>query len=87
MNHIEIAARFAAYSWFQSQPQNKMRSTTEAHVYAERHYQSFLDIGLANRNFGRLLLDVVAAREQSAHDQRYAWDGAAFVTSDLCGVN
>ncbi|CAN5604114.1 hypothetical protein BH10PLA2_BH10PLA2_30240 [soil metagenome] len=87
MNPIEIAARFAAYNWFQSQPQNKTLSTTEAHIYAERHFSSFLDEGLANRNFGKLLLDVIAARGHSTVEDTNAWDDAEFHASELCSVS
>ena len=61
MNPIEIAARFAAFTWFRSQSQNRTRSTDDAHLYADRNYHRYLDIALANRGVGQLLAHVIAA--------------------------
>lgn len=84
MNSIELAARFAAYSWFQNQPQNKTRSTGDAHRYADRNYGLYLDVALANRGVGRLLAQLIVAREHSRWAEGNSWNVLRSNTSELC---
>lgn len=86
MNSIEVAARFAAYTWFRSQPQNKTRSMAEAHRYVERHHKLYLDVALENRNLGRLLSNVIAARERSKQSHSEPWVESQSSSSELCAA-
>ncbi|HEV8061646.1 MAG TPA: hypothetical protein VGP68_17325 [Gemmataceae bacterium] len=83
MNALELAAKFAAYTWFKSQPGNRRRAT-EARKYAEKHYRLYYDVALANLGIGRLLSDVIDGREQADQNQRPAWRKTAKTIPEYC---
>jgi hypothetical protein len=85
MSSIEIAARFAAYTWFRNQPHNRKRSADDALLYADRNHRRYLDVALANRGVGRLLAHVIATREHSCRADANPWNGQRWNSSELCG--
>jgi len=85
MNPIEVAARFAAYTWFRSQQHNRTGSAEDAHLYADRNYHRYLDVALANRGVGRLLANVIAARDHSRWADANSWNVQRSNSSELCG--
>jgi hypothetical protein len=87
MNPIEIAARFAAYTWFRSQPQNKALGEAEGHRYAAEHYYRYLDLGLVNWGLGRLLAKMIAARELGERIENLSWDQSRCDSVELCDAN
>ena len=87
MTSIEIAARFAAYTWFCTQPKNSGRSAEEAHRYADRNHYHYLDVALANRGVGRLLARLISARDFSRRAVSISRNDMRSNSNELCGSN
>ena len=85
MNPIEIAARFAAYTWFRTQPHNRTRSANDAHQYADRNHHLYLDVALASRGVGRLLAHLIAARDHSSWADANSRNVLRSNSPELCG--
>jgi len=71
-----ISAQFAAYLWFQAQPENAAKDHGEAMRFARRQWRGFLPI--ADRGVGRLLLrlvDLPTEREQKRRLARAVCQG------------
>jgi len=87
MDHIKVAAKFAAYTWFRNQPENRGRTEMDANEYAEIHHGRFYDVAYANPGLGRLLVDVIAARQAANQKRsRRARRELQQAESELCGV-
>ena len=63
MKPLEIAARFAAYSWYTDCRQAPTRTTlAEAKRFSDESWQAFLPV--AHDGLGRLLLQVAKTRQR-----------------------
>jgi hypothetical protein len=74
MNPIIVSARYAAFVWFQGQPENAGKGHDEAHAFARAHWEQFLP--LANEGWGRLLLKI-ARKHRKRSRARAAVPGGA----------
>lgn len=72
MTPLGVTARFAAYSWFLEQPENKDKSPKDARQYADRHYAFYLDAASAYGGWGRLLLTLMDGREHDDRPRRFS---------------
>ena len=86
MDAIEVAAKFAAYTWFRNQPENRTRSVVEANAYAESHHYLYYEVAYANRSLGRLLIDVIHARERENEARNRTRRESQSRVPELCGV-
>jgi hypothetical protein len=86
MDAIEVAAKFAAYTWFRNQPENRTRSLIEAKTYAESHHYLYYEVAYANRGWGRLLVDVIDARESEDAASKRTRRTSRTSVAELCGV-
>ena len=87
MDAIEVAAKFAAYTWFRNQPENRTRSLFEAKAYAESHYHLYYKVAYANRGWGRLLVDVIDARASEVAASKRTRTASQTSVPELCGVH
>ena len=86
MDAIEVAAKFAAYTWFRDQPENRTCSLIEAKAYAESHYYLYYEAAYANRGWGRLLVDLIDARERKNVETNRARRESQTRVPELCEV-
>jgi hypothetical protein len=86
MNPIEVAAKFAAYTWFQNQRKSKSLSETEAFRFANHQHHLYLDVALANQGLGRLLMDVIAARQDASPGRKSTWEELPSSSSEACSA-
>jgi hypothetical protein len=86
MDPIEVAAKFAAYTWFRNQPSNRTRGSLEAKQYAESYHYLYYELAYANQAWGRLLIDVIDAREREIETRNRTHRESQVRVPELCGM-
>lgn len=69
-NPLQVAAQFAAYTWYLNQPENQDKTQEQAHQFSRLNWARFLTD--ADANIGRLLMDMGAARKRAVRRSKLA---------------